>query len=216
MVFQDVVLDSTKLTELREAGVLQSFVEHSKVYFDKGTFAYPGADYTKEEIANASIGTLTDHWFNIALSYASDTKPENAPGRRLYCMLLDGYPVNLSFCEVEGTTIHMCNTLFRPDAQGTKNYLFRYEFQNARGASYLAEGVTLERTYVDIGGPMKQSVEAVAAYFSSIEECNIRDYSTCRYVGQETQDYSTGGQTWHGIKSEYSVTFDVFEMEIKS
>lgn len=216
MVFQDILLDSTKLAELREEGVMQSLVEHSKVYFDNGTYAYPGVDYTKEEIAKASIETITEYWYNLALSYASDTKPENAPGRRLYCMLIDGYPVDLSLCEVEGTTMHRCNNLYRPDAQGTKNYIFKYEFQNARGASNLAEGVTLERTYVDIGGPMKQSVEAVAAYFSSIEECNIRDWSTCRYVGQETQHYSTGGQTWPGVKSEYSATFDVFEIEVKS
>lgn len=216
MVFQDILLDSAKLTELKAEGVLQSFVEHSKVYFDKGTHAYPGVDYTEEEIANASIETLTEYWYTQALSFASDTKPENAPGRRLYCMLVDGYPINLSFCEVKGTTIHMCNTLHRPDTQGTKNYMFKYEYHNARGASYLADDVTLERTYVDIGGPMKQSIEAIAAYFSSIEECNVRDFSTCRYVGQETQHYSTGGQAWPGIKSEYSTTFDVFEMEIKS
>ena len=216
MVFQDILLDSAKLTDLKLEGVLQSFVEHSKIYFDKGTYAYPGVDYTEEEIASVSIETLTDYWYSQALSYASDTKPENAPGRRLYCMLLDGYPVNLAFCEVEGTTVHCCNVLNRPDTQGTKNFLYQYQFHNTRGASYLKDGVTLERAYADVGGPMRQSIEAMANYFSTIEECNIRDCSTFRYVGQETQQYSTGGQAWPGVKSEYSTTFDVFECEIKS
>ena len=63
MVFQDILLDSAKLTELKAEGVLQSFVEHSKVYFDKGTHAYPGVDYTEEEIAN-SLPELerTEEW----------------------------------------------------------------------------------------------------------------------------------------------------------
>jgi len=213
-MFEHILVNNEKLYDLMEAGVIKDLVEKSKVYFAKGTYKYPGADYTEKEIEEADLDAIANHWFELASSFTEEGKPADHPGRRLYTTLLDGYPINLQFMDIKDGVAHLCNNLSRPDSEGTKNYIFKLDFHNTIGTTWLKEGCTIERSYTDIGSPMRDTFQALANYFAPIEECSGRLWSTFRYIGQETQHYSTGGENWHGIKSDYSVTFDVFEVDI--
>ena len=52
-----------------------------------------------------------------------------------------------------------------------------------------------------------------ALNLTPLEECNVKNYNTLEHIGQETRTYSTGGQSWPGVKSTYSETYEKYKME---
>ena len=56
------------ITTLYCEGTLKDLYLQSNEYINRGTYAYPGVDYTPEEIASASDETKTDYWYNFCIA----------------------------------------------------------------------------------------------------------------------------------------------------
>ena len=194
---------------LYDQRILQDLVSNSREYINRGTYAYPGIDATPEQIAAANDEGHTDEWLNICLGALSQ------PGGVILATYVNEHLVSLfmGFINEDGE-YHLCNCLFRPDADGTKNFLFVPEYHNVLGELEKSLGATVTYTYVDIGSPIHDNLTAWSNYFRDIEESNVKNWSSMINLGEVTQDYAVPeGASMPGIKDSYSCTFTKYKME---
>ena len=190
-------------------GVLKDFYIQSSGYINKGTYAYPGLDYTPEQIASASDDHKTNFWQNVCLGNLSQ------PGGVVIGTYVNNYLVGLfmGFINDDGE-YHLCNFLMRPDADGTRNFLFAYDYHNVLGQLEKDLGATVAYTYVDVGSPIHDSLTSWINYFKDMEESNVKNWGSMVNLGEVTQDYAVPeGKTWEGVKSSYTCTFEKYKME---
>tara|TARA_B110000211_G_C14090437_1_gene558710 strand:- start:2534 stop:3157 length:624 start_codon:yes stop_codon:yes gene_type:complete len=204
MEFVDKVLTEEDLHQIYYSGDLKRLYLGSKGFFNKGTYKYPGLDLTPEEIANAGDENHTAHWYNKCLDYVLT--------KLAFGMYKDGYLVNIALGFMEDGAWHLCNTLIGPDNEGTRAFMRNPEYHNTRGTTEKNLGATISYSYCDVGSPINDTFIAYKNYFGPIEECNVKNYNTMTHLGQVTQNYSTGGQDWPGIESEYSVVFEKYSL----
>ena len=204
-MYVDKVLTSDDLHQLYLNGDIKRLYLGSVGFFNKGTYGYPALDLTSEQIAAVDEDTATDYWYS-KLSYY--VEHDYALG-----MYKDDYIVNIALGFIEDNAWHLCNTLIASDKDGTRAFMRDPEYHNVRGRTEKELGATIAYTYVDIGSPINDTLPAYKNHFGPIEECNVKNYNTLEHIGQETRTYSTGGQSWPGVKSTYSETYEKYKME---
>ena len=72
MKFVDKVLTEQDIHQIYVSGELERLYVGSKGFFNKGTYNYPGLDFTDEEIDNAGDQNHVDFWYNMCLSYVQN------------------------------------------------------------------------------------------------------------------------------------------------
>lgn len=204
-MYTDKVLTETDIHLLFTNGDIERLYLGSKGFFNKGTYNYPGVDLTKEEIANAGDAIHIDYWYNMCLNYALT--------KLAFGMYKDDYLVNIALGFIEDGAWHLCNALVGPDIEGTRAFIRDPEYHNLRGNTEKGLGATIAYSYCDVGSPINDTFMAYKNHFGPIEECNVKNYNTITHLGQVTQNYTTGGQDWPGVKSNYSVVFEKYSME---
>ena len=196
------------ITTLYYEGTLKDLYLQSNEYINRGTYAYPGVDYTPEEIASASDETKTEYWYNFCIASLQQE------GGVVLATYVNNYLVGLFMGFIRDSEYHLCNFLMRPDADGTRNFLFAYDYHNVLGELEKSLGATIAYTYVDIGSPMHDSLASWINYFKDVEESNVKNWGSMVNLGEVTQDYAVPeGQTWDGVKDSYSCTFAKYKME---
>ncbi len=208
MEFEDKILTTDDITELFVTGVIKDLYLNSVGFFNKGTYNYPGSAFTKEEIQAADPNLHAMYWTDLCMYYASGQN-----GGVVFSMHVNGYLVNISLGYIQDGAYHLCNTLIRPDKDGTRGFMRNPEYHNNRATTEKSLGATIAYSYCDVGSPINDTFMAYKNHFGPIEECNIRNWNTLEHLGQVTQNYSTGGQDWVGVKSEYNVVFEKYSME---
>lgn len=189
-------------------GVLKDLYLQSNEYINRGTYAYPGLDYTPEQIASASDESKTDFWYTVCLGSLEQQ------GGVVIGTYVNNYLVGLFMGFIKDGEYHLCNFLMRPDADGTRNFLFAYDYHNVLGELEKSLGATVAYTYVDIGSPIHDSLTSWINYFKDVEESNVKNWGSMVNLGEVTQDYAVPeGQSWEGIKDNYSCTFTKYKME---
>lgn len=207
-MYKAISLALDDITTLYYEGVLKDLYLQSNEYINKGTYAYPGLDYTPEEIASASDETKTEYWYNFCIASLQQE------GGVVIATYVNNYIVGLFMGFIRDGEYHLCNFLMRPDADGTRNFLFAYDYHNVLGELEKSLGATVSYTYVDIGSPMHDSLTSWINYFKDIEESNVKNWGSMVNLGEVTQDYAVPeGQTWEGVKDSYSCTFAKYKME---
>ena len=204
-MYVDKVLTEDDIKELYINGDIKRLYLGSVGFFNKGTYGYPALNRTPEEIANAPEEAVVEYWYNKLVHYV---KTQYAFG-----MYKDDYIVNIAMGFIENNEWHLCNTLIAPDKDGTRAFMRDPEYHNVRGRTEKELGATISYTYVDVGSPINDTLPAYKNHFGPIEECNVKNYNTLEHIGQVTQNYSTSGQEWDGVKSEYSETYEKYKME---
>ena len=204
-MYVDKVLTEEDIRQLHINGDIKRLYLGSVGFFNKGTHGYPGLTYTPEEMESAGEDALTEYWSNMCMHYA---KYKYALG-----IYKDDYIVNIALGYIEDNAWHLCNTLIAPDKDGTRAFMRDPEYHNVRGRTEKELGATMAYTYVDVGSPINDTLPAYRNHFGPIEECNVKNYNTLEHIGQVTQTYSTGGQDWDGVKSEYTETYEKYKME---
>lgn len=204
-MYVDKVLTEDDINDLYANGDIKRLYLGSVGFFNKGTYGYPAVDLTPEEIANADEATVVEYWYHKCLYYVQN---KIALG-----ISKDGLIVNIALGFIEDNAWHLCNTLIAPDKDGTRAFMRDPEYHNVRGRTEKELGATIAYTYVDIGSPINDTLPAYKNHFGPIEECNVKNYNTLEHIGQVTLNYSTGGQEWDGVKSEYSETYEKYKME---
>jgi len=208
-MYKALSLTKEDLAYFNFSGVMESFYVHSNEYINRGTFAYPGSTRTPEEIATVSVAGKTEYWFNHFSAMLDH------PGGVVLATYVNDYPVGLfmGFINDDGE-YHLCNFLMRPDADGTKSFLFAYDYHNVLGELEKSLGATVAYTYVDIGSPIHDSLASWKNYFTGIEESNVKNWESMVNLGEVTQNYAVPeGETWDGIQDSYSCTFEKYKME---
>ena len=196
------------ITTLYYEGTLKDLYLQSNEYINRGTYAYPGVDYTPEEIASASDETKTDYWYHFCIASLQQE------GGVVIATYVNNYIVGLFMGFIRDGEYHLCNFLMRPDADGTRNFLFAYDYHNVLGELEKSLGATIAYTYVDIGSPMHDSLTSWINYFKDVEESNVKNWGSMVNLGEVTQDYAVPeGQSWENIKDSYSCTFAKYKME---
>ena len=190
-------------------GILRDLVSKSREYINRGTYAYPGIDATPEQIAAANDEAHTEEWLNICLGALSQ------PGGVILATYVNNYRVSLFMGFInDDCEYHVCNCLFRPDADGTKGFLFVSEYHNILGELEKSLGATVTYTYVDAGSPIHDNLLAWSNYFKDIEESNVKNWGSMVNLGEVTQDYAVPeGTTMENVKDSYSCTFTKYKME---
>ena len=189
-------------------GVLKDLYLQSNEYINRGTYAYPGLDYTPEQIASASDESKTEFWYTVCLGSLQQE------GGVVIGTYVNNYLVGLFMGFIRDGEYHLCNFLMRPDADGTRGFLFAAEYHNVLGELEKSLGATVAYTYVDIGSPIHDSLTSWINYFKDIEESNVKNWGSMVNLGEVTQDYAVPeGQSWEGIKDSYSCTFEKYKME---
>jgi hypothetical protein len=208
-MYKAASLTEEDIATLYYEGVLKDLYIQSSGYINRGTYAYPGVDYTPEEIASASEDIKTDFWYNVCLGNLLQ------PGGVLIGTYVNNHLVGLFIGFInDGGEYHLCNFLMRPDADGTRNFLFVSEYHNVLGEVEKSLGATVAYTYVDIGSPIHDSLTSWINYFRNIEESNVKNWGSMVNLGEVTQSYSVPeGETWDNVKSNYSCTFEKYKME---
>ena len=204
-MYLDKKLTVDDITEIYVDGDLKRLYLGSVGFFNKGTYGYPGLKLTAEEIKSMDEDHMVTYWYNKCLYYA---KHKTALG-----ILKDGYLVNIALGFIEDNAWHLCNTLIAPDKDGTRAFMRDPEYHNTRARTEKELGATMAYTYIDVGSPINDSMIAYKNHFVPIEESNVRNWSTLEHLGQVTQTYSTGGQEWDEVESEYSETYEKYKME---
>ena len=204
-MYVDKVLTLDDLNDLYVNGDIKRLYLGSLGFFNKGTYGYPAVSLTPEQIANAPEDAVVEYWFNKLIHYV---QTQYALG-----MYKDNYIVNIAMGFIENNEWHLCNTLIAPDRDGTRAFMRDPEYHNVRGRTEKELGATISYTYVDVGSPINNTLPAYKNHFGPIEECNVKNYNTLEHIGQVTQNYSTSGQEWDGVKSEYSETYEKYKME---
>ena len=204
-MYVDKVLTEEDIRQLHVNGDIKRLYLGSVGFFNKGTHGYPGLTYTPEEMDSAGEDALTEYWFNMCMHYAQS---QYALG-----IYKDDYIVNIALGYIEDNAWHLCNTLIAPDKDGTRAFMRDPEYHNVRGRTEKELGATMAYTYVDVGSPINDTLPAYKNHFGPIEECYVKNYNTLEHIGQVTQTYSTGGQDWDGVKSEYTETYEKYKME---
>ena len=204
-MYVDKVLTEDDIKELYINGDIKRLYLGSVGFFNKGTYGYPAVSLTPEQIANAPEDAVVEYWYNKLVHYV---KTQYAFG-----MYKDDYIVNIAMGFIENNEWHLCNTLIAPDRDGTRAFMRDPEYHNVRGRTEKELGATISYTYVDVGSPINNTLPAYKNHFGPIEECNVKNYNTLEHIGQVTQNYSTSGQEWDGVKSEYSETYEKYKME---
>ena len=204
-MYVDKVLTLDDLNDLYVNGDIKRLYLGSLGFFNKGTYGYPAVDLTPEQIANAPEDAVVEYWFNKLIHYV---QTQYALG-----MYKDDYIVNIAMGFIENNEWHLCNTLIAPDRDGTRAFMRDPEYHNVRGRTEKELGATISYTYVDVGSPINNTLPAYKNHFGPIEECNVKNYNTLEHIGQVIQNYSTSGQEWDGVKSEYSETYEKYKME---
>jgi len=204
-MYVDKVLTVDDIKQLYTNGDIKRLYLGSLGFFNKGTYGYPAVDLTPEQIANAPEDAVVEYWFNKLIHYV---QTQYALG-----MYKDDYIVNIAMGFIENNEWHLCNTLIAPDRDGTRAFMRDPEYHNVRGRTEKELGATISYTYVDVGSPINNTLPAYKNHFGPIEECNVKNYNTLEHIGQVTQNYSTSGQEWDGVKSEYSETYEKYKME---
>ena len=204
-MYVDKVLTVDDIKQLYTNGDIKRLYLGSLGFFNKGTYGYPAVDLTPEQIANAPEDAVVEYWFNKLIHYV---QTQYALG-----MYKDNYIVNIAMGFIENNEWHLCNTLIAPDRDGTRAFMRDPEYHNVRGRTEKELGATISYTYVDVGSPINNTLPAYKNHFGPIEECNVKNYNTLEHIGQVTQNYSTSGQEWDGVKSEYSETYEKYKME---
>jgi len=202
-------LTEQDIATLYYEGVLKDLYIQSSGYINRGTYAYPGIDYTPEQIASASEDHKTDFWYNVCLGNLAQ------PGGVVIGTYVNDYLVSLfmGFINDNGE-YHLCNFLMRPDADGTRNFLFVSEYHNVLGEVEKSLGATVAYTYVDVGSPIHDSLTSWINYFRNIEESNVKNWGSMVNLGEVTQSYGVPeGETWENVKDNYSCTFEKYKME---
>ncbi len=208
-MYKAASLTEEDITTLYYEGVLKDLYIQSSGYINRGTYAYPGVDYTPEEIASASEDIKTDFWYNVCLGNLLQ------PGGVLIGTYVNNHLVGLFIGFInDGGEYHLCNFLMRPDADGTRNFLFVSEYHNVLGEVEKSLGATVAYTYVDIGSPIHDSLTSWINYFRNIEESNVKNWGSMVNLGEVTQSYNVPeGETWENVKNNYSCTFEKYKME---
>ena len=208
-MYKAASLTEEDITTLYYEGVLKDLYIQSSGYINRGTYAYPGVDYTPEEIASASEDIKTDFWYNVCLGNLLQ------PGGVLIGTYVNNHLVGLFIGFINyGGEYHLCNFLMRPDADGTRNFLFVSEYHNVLGEVEKSLGATVAYTYVDIGSPIHDSLTSWINYFRNIEESNVKNWGSMVNLGEVTQSYNVPeGETWENVKNNYSCTFEKYKME---
>ena len=204
-MYVDKVLTVDDIKQLYTNGDIKRLYLGSVGFFNKGTYGYPAVSLTPEQIANAPEDAVVEYWFNKLIHYV---QTQYALG-----MYKDDYIVNIAMGFIENNEWHLCNTLIAPDRDGTRAFMRDPEYHNVRGRTEKELGATISYTYVDVGSPINNTLPAYKNHFGPIEECNVKNYNTLEHIGQVTQNYSTSGQEWDGVKSEYSETYEKYKME---
>lgn len=208
-MYKALSLTELDITTLHYEGIIKDLHKQSKEYMDAGTYSYPGVDYTPEEIASATDETKAEYWYTFCLASLQQ------PGGVVLATYVNDYLVGLfmGFINDDGE-YHLCNFLMRPDADGTRGFLFAAEYHNVLGELEKSLGATVSYTYVDIGSPIHDSLTSWINYFKDIEESNVKDWGSMVNLGEVTQNYNVPeGQSWDGIKDSYSCTFAKYKME---
>ena len=208
-MYKASALTQEDIATLYYEGVLKDFYIQSKGYIDAGTYAYPGLDYTPEQIASASDDIKTEYWYNFCLGSLAQ------PGGVVLGTYVNNYLVGLFMGFInDGGEYHLCNFLMRPDADGTRGFLFAAEYHNVLGELEKSLGATVAYTYVDIGSPIHDSITAWKNYFANVEESNVKNWGSMVNLGEVTQNYAVPeGESWDGVKDSYSCTFAKYKME---
>ena len=201
-------LNADDLVTLYYEGVLKDLYVNSAEYIDRGTYAYPGLDYTPEQIASVSVDQKVEHWYNLCAANLQQ------PGGVVIVTYVNNYLVGLFMGYIVDGEYHLCNFLMRPDADGTRGFLFAYDYHNVLGELEKSLGATVAYTYVDIGSPIHDSLTSWIDYFKDIEESNVKNWGSMVSLGEVTQNYGVPEeQSWEGIKNSYSCTFTKYKME---
>lgn len=201
-------LNADDLVTLYYEGVLKDLYVNSAEYIDRGTYTYPGLDYTPEQIASAPIDQKVEHWYNLCAANLQQ------PGGVVLATYVNNYLVGLFMGYIVDGEYHLCNFLMRPDADGTRGFLFAYDYHNVLGELEKSLGATVAYTYVDIGSPIHDSLTSWINYFKNIEESNVKNWGSMVSLGEVTQNYGVPEeQSWEGIKDNYSCTFTKYKME---
>ena len=204
-MYVDKVLTEDDIKELYTNGDIKRLYLGSVGFFNKGTYGYPAVSLTPEQIANAPEDAVVEYWYNKLIHYVQT--------QYAFGMYKDDYIVNIAMGFIENKEWHLCNTLIAPDRDGTRAFMRDPEYHNVRGRTEKELGATISYTYVDVGSPINNTLPAYKNHFGPIEECNVKNYNTLEHIGQVTQNYSTSGQEWDGVKSEYSETYEKYKME---
>ncbi len=204
-MYVDKVLTEDDIKELYTNGDIKRLYLGSVGFFNKGTYGYPAVSLTPEQMANAPEDAVVEYWYNKLIHYAQT--------QYAFGMYKDDYIVNIAMGFIENNEWHLCNTLIAPDKDGTRAFMRDPEYHNVRGRTEKELGATIAYTYVDVGSPINDTLPAYKNHFGPIQECNVKNYNTLEHIGQVTQNYSTGGQEWDGVKSEYSETYEKYKME---
>lgn len=204
-MYVDKVLTVDDIKQLYTNGDIKRLYLGSLGFFNKGTYGYPAVDLTPEQIANAPEDAVVEYWYNKLIHYVQT--------QYAFGMYKDDYIVNIAMGFIENNEWHLCNTLIAPDRDGTRAFMRDPEYHNVRGRTEKELGATISYTYVDVGSPINNTLPAYKNHFGPIEECNVKNYNTLEHIGQVTQNYSTSGQEWDGVKSEYSETYEKYKME---
>lgn len=207
-MYKAISLTLADITTLYYEGTLKDLYLQSNEYINRGTYAYPGVDYTPEEIASASDETKTEYWYNFCVASLQQE------GGVVIATYVNNYIVGLFMGFIRDGEYHLCNFLMRPDADGTRNFLFAYDYHNVLGELEKSLGATVSYTYVDIGSPIHDSLTSWINYFKDVEESNVKNWGSMVNLGEVTQDYAVPeGQSWDGVKDSYSCTFAKYKME---
>lgn len=203
---------ATQLTQndiftLYHEGVLKDLVSKSREYFNRGTYSYGALDYTPEQIAAASDDAHTAEWLDMSLGYV------NRPGGVVIGTYVNNYLVGLFMGFIEDGDYNLCVCLFRPDADNTKNFLFIPEYHNVLGELEKSLGATVSYTYVEIGSPINDSLNAWINYFKDIEESNVKNWGSMVNLGEVTQTYEAPEGGRDGTKDTWTGTFLKYKME---
>ena len=204
-MYTDKVLTEDDLIEIYSKGDLKRLYLGSVGFFNRGTYGYPGITLTSEQINSMDEDLIVDYWYNKCLYHVKN--------RFALGISKDGYLVNIALGFLQNNEWHLCNTLIAPDKDGTRAFMRDPEYHNTRARTEKELGATVAYTYVDVGSPINDSMTAYKNHFSPIEESNVRNWSTLEHLGQVTQNYSTSGEDWDGVESEYSETYEKYKME---
>jgi len=207
-MYKAISLTVDDIATLYYEGVLKDLYLQSNEYINRGTYAYPGLDYTPEQIASASDESKTDFWYTVCLGSLQQQ------GGVVIGTYVNNYLVGLFMGFIKDGEYHLCNFLMRPDADGTRGFLFACDYHNVLGELEKSLGATVAYTYVDIGSPIHDSLTSWINYFKDVEESNVKNWGSMVNLGEVTQDYAVPeGQSWEGIKDNYSCTFTKYKME---
>ena len=105
-MYKAVSLTLDDIETLYYEGVLKDFYIQSSGYINKGTYAYPGLDYTPEQIASATEDHKTGFWRNVCCGNLAQ------PGGVVIGTYVTNYLVGLfmGFINDDGE-YHLCNFL---------------------------------------------------------------------------------------------------------